>query len=129
MLLLKILDIVKVVDSALIIKIHTSNRKHSQHKALNCMQNEVRKHTESFQVLQVQFKQQERNRKFLGQDLSIINLYLLHRLYEGQKEEICLPMKKKSVSDLYYFSSERTTRKDNNLILKLTMTVIVKSLL
>ena len=68
------------------------------------MQNEVRKKTESFQVLHVQCKQQERNQKFLGQDLNIINLYLLYRLYQGQKEEMCLPMKdKESVSDLQYF--------------------------
>ena len=59
------------------------------------MQNEVRKHAESFLVLDVQCKQQERNREFLGQDLSIRNLYLLYRLYQGQKEEMCLPLKKR----------------------------------
>ena len=51
------------------------------------MQNEVKKHAESFLVLDVQCKQQERNLEFLWQDLSIRNLYLLYRLYQGQKEE------------------------------------------
>ena len=49
--------------------------------------------TESFQVLDVQYKQQVRNRKLLGQDLSIKNLYLLYKPYQVQRQEMCLPLK------------------------------------